>query len=116
MTDLSVYPKKIKLKSRKQLTIRPMETKDEAKVLHFLQGIPLEHRLFLRDDVADEKTVKSWAKNLNYETIIPLLGEADRKVVANIDEWDDCLRCPEFEHCYRFCMGKLALEDAVAKN
>jgi GNAT superfamily N-acetyltransferase len=83
VTDLSIYPKKIKLKSRKQLAIRPMETKDEAKVLHFLQGIPLEHRLFLRDDVADEKTVKNWVKSLNYEKIIPLLGEADRKVVAN---------------------------------
>mgnify|MGYP001813446478 CR=1 FL=1 len=44
------------------------------------------------------------------------LARSDRKVVANIDEWDDCLRCPEFEHCYKFCMAKLALEDAVAKN
>jgi len=24
-------------------------------------------------------------------------------------EWDDCLRCPEFDACYRLCMGRIAL-------
>lgn len=83
MTDLSSYPKKIKLKGRKNLTVRPMVANDETKLLHFLQGIPVEHRLFLREDVADEKTVKGWIKRLNYETVIPLLGEVDRKIVVN---------------------------------
>ena len=74
---------KIKVRNRKQLTLRPMTDKDEAKILMFLKKLPLEHRLFLRDDVADEKTVKGWAKNLNYSTVIPMIGEADRKIVAN---------------------------------
>jgi L-amino acid N-acyltransferase YncA len=81
--DLTSYPKKLKLRNRKQLTIRPMTDKDAAKILMFLGKLPLEHRLFLRDDVADEKTVKSWIKNLNYDRVIPMLGEMDRKVVAN---------------------------------
>ena len=37
-----------------------------------------------------------------------------RRVTTNMAEWDDCLRCPEFEHCYKFCMGRVSLEAAVA--
>lgn len=36
-----------------------------------------------------------------------------RKFSANIEEWDDCLKCPEFEHCYKLCMGKMALESVI---
>jgi len=83
LVDLSAYPKKIKIKGRKSLTVRPMTAKDETRILQFLKNIPLEHRLFLREDVADEKTVQGWIKSLNYDRVIPLLGEVDHKIVAN---------------------------------
>ena len=41
------------------------------------------------------------------------LGRSDRQVKASITEWDDCLECPEFDHCYKFCMAKLTLEATV---
>jgi len=44
------------------------------------------------------------------------LGRSDRLVEADISEWDDCLDCPEFKHCYKFCMAKLALGAAIAKE
>jgi hypothetical protein len=37
-----------------------------------------------------------------------------RRVATNMQEWDDCLECPEFEHCYKLCTGRLALETAIA--
>jgi hypothetical protein len=37
----------------------------------------------------------------------------DRKLSANIEEWDDCLKCFEFEHCYKLCMAKMSLESAI---
>lgn len=36
-----------------------------------------------------------------------------RKVGTNMQEWNDCLECSEFEHCYKLCTGRLALEAAV---
>jgi hypothetical protein len=36
-----------------------------------------------------------------------------RKLSANIEEWDDCLKCPEFEHCYKLCVGMIALESVI---
>ena len=44
------------------------------------------------------------------------LARSDRLVKANMTEWDDCLECPEFGHCYKLCMAKLTLEAAVAAN
>lgn len=40
----------------------------------------------------------------------------DRKFSANIEEWDDCLKCREFEHCYKLCMGKMALESVIVSE
>lgn len=39
---------------------------------------------------------------------------SNRGADANIDEWDDCIACPEFEHCYKLCLGKLTLQAAIA--
>jgi hypothetical protein len=39
---------------------------------------------------------------------------SDRQVEVDQAEWDDCHRCPEFEHCYKLCLAKLTLEAAIA--
>jgi hypothetical protein len=42
------------------------------------------------------------------------LARSERRIQTNIGEWDDCIACPEFEHCYRLCMAKLSLESAIS--
>jgi hypothetical protein len=44
------------------------------------------------------------------------LARSDRKITANLEEWDECLECPEFDHCYKFSMAKLALEAAIKSS
>ena len=44
------------------------------------------------------------------------LGRSDRVVKADISEWDDCLECSEFDHCYKFSQARLTLETAIAKR
>ena len=44
------------------------------------------------------------------------LGRSSRSIDANIAEWDDCLACPEFDHCYKLCMAKMALEAAIKES
>jgi hypothetical protein len=39
----------------------------------------------------------------------------DRRTAVNMEQWDDCLACPEFEDCYKLSLGKLALEAAIAE-
>ena len=44
------------------------------------------------------------------------LARSDRVVKTDIGEWDDCIECVEFDHCYKFCMAKLAMETAISKR
>ena len=41
------------------------------------------------------------------------LARSRRSIEADIAEWDDCLECEEFQHCYQFCMAKLLLQTAI---
>jgi hypothetical protein len=39
---------------------------------------------------------------------------ADRKIKADVEQWDDCQQCPEFNSCYKLCLAKVTLESAIA--
>lgn len=41
------------------------------------------------------------------------LARGERSVDVDIDAWDECRRCAEFDHCYRLSMGTLALQTAI---
>ena len=44
------------------------------------------------------------------------LSRSGRSIKAYIAEWDDCLACEEFDHCYKFCIAKLLLQDAIERE
>jgi hypothetical protein len=41
---------------------------------------------------------------------------SDRKVSADIQSWGECVECPEFEHCYKFSLGRLLLENTIGEK
>ncbi len=44
------------------------------------------------------------------------LARTNSCIQTNIVEWNDCIACPEFDHCYKLCMAKLSLETAISRN
>lgn len=44
----------------------------------------------------------------------PGLCRAARDVEVNLEEWDDCTQCPEFDSCYKLSVARSSLENAVA--
>lgn len=52
-------------------------------------------------------------KVFSFELDTAGLAQSQKSIQTNIDEWDDCLACPEFEHCYKLCIAKLQLEAAI---
>lgn len=53
-------------------------------------------------------------KVFSYHLLSRGLGIQDRKVDADIFQWEACLACPEFNGCFAFSLGRLALQQAVA--
>jgi hypothetical protein len=39
---------------------------------------------------------------------------SQRRVAVDMAEWDDRFACPEFDHCYKLCTGRSALEAAIS--
>ena len=80
---LEEYPKKITLPDGVILTLRPMTKDDQYALYSFFISLSEEDRRFLRNDVADRKIIEKWARNLNYDKVLPILAEYDDNIVAN---------------------------------
>lgn len=52
-------------------------------------------------------------KAFSYEFEEIGLAHGNRSVNVDIQEWDDCTRCDEFDHCYKLSLGMLTLQNAV---
>lgn len=80
---LEEYPKKITLPDGLSLTLRPMTRDDQYGLYHFFSSLAKEDRRFLRNDVTDRKVIERWARNLDYERVLPILAEYNGEIVAN---------------------------------
>ncbi len=63
-----------------------LETHDQGRSIRPLQffiSLPEENRRWLGNDVTDRKLLEKWARNLNYDRVLPILAEYDGRVVAN---------------------------------
>lgn len=77
------YPKKITLPDGLSLTLRPMTRDDQYAMYSFFISLAGEDRRFLRNDVTDRKLIEKWARNLNYDRVLPILAEYEGAIVAN---------------------------------
>ena len=80
---LTGYPKKVKLQTGTSVTVRPMVKEDAEKLHAFFSRVPLEDRLFLREDVSRRDVIDAWARELDYEKILPLLAVAGDNIVGD---------------------------------
>jgi len=80
---LEEYPKKITLPEGLSLTLRPMTRDDQYALYSFFINLGAEDRRFLRNVVTDRKLIEKWARNLNYDQVLPILAEYEGRIVAN---------------------------------
>ncbi|MFH1596112.1 MAG: GNAT family N-acetyltransferase [Pseudomonadota bacterium] len=80
---LEEYPKEITLPDGLSLTLRPMNRDDQYALYSFFVSLGAEDRRFLRNDVTDRKLIEKWARNLNYDRVLPILAENEGRIVAN---------------------------------
>ena len=80
---LEEYPKEINLPDGLRLTLRPMTSDDQYALYSFFISLGEEDRRFLRNDVTDRKLIEKWARNLNYDRVLPILAIYEDRIVAN---------------------------------
>lgn len=80
---LKQYPKRAKLQDGTEVILRLMVKDDERALFEFFQRVSKEDRLFLRENVADPKTVRAWAEGLNYDRVLPLLALINGHVIGD---------------------------------
>ena len=84
MLTNDTYPKTLKLKDGRTVTLRPLQRHDADKLGTFFSALPDEDRMFLRHDVSDPDLVRQWTEKLDFEQIVPLVA-LDGDAIAH--EW-----------------------------
>ena len=80
---LSAYPKALQVTGDGAITVRPMVATDAEALLTFFRRVPDNERYFLKDDVASETVIDSWARHLDYDRALPLLAFDGDRVCAD---------------------------------
>ncbi|MBM4386147.1 MAG: GNAT family N-acetyltransferase [Deltaproteobacteria bacterium] len=81
--ELNSYPKRVLLKDGTEIFLRLMVKEDEKELFRFFSSLPEEDRLFLREDVTKEETVRRFSERLNYREILPVLAMNNNRVVGD---------------------------------
>ena len=77
------FPKKVLLRDRRVVTLRPMVRGDRDELLAFFRRLAPEDRQFLKDDVTRAEIIDAWMRDLNYERVLPILAEYDEQIVGD---------------------------------
>lgn len=77
------YPKEILLSENENIIIRPLQAEDKDSLFALFKAIPGGDRLFLKDDVTNEKVIETWCRDINYDFILPLLALHDGKIIGD---------------------------------
>jgi GNAT superfamily N-acetyltransferase len=60
-----------------------MVKEDIGKLYAFFARVPAEDRLFLRDDVSKREVFEAWARDLDYDKVLPLVAEVGDNIVGD---------------------------------
>jgi RimJ/RimL family protein N-acetyltransferase len=80
---LREFPKEVTLRDNTVVTLRPMVREDRDELLAFFRRLSPEDRHFLKDDVTRAEIIEAWARDLDYDRVLPILAECEGRIVGN---------------------------------
>ena len=83
MLPLDSYTKEIMLRDGACVTFRPMVREDVDPLWNFFQQIPLEDKMYFREDVNRREEVERWASNIDFDAVLPVLAFSGGRVVGD---------------------------------
>jgi RimJ/RimL family protein N-acetyltransferase len=80
---LREFPKQVQLQDGTAITLRPMVRDDRDVLRDFFRRLSPEDRQFLKDDVARPEVVEAWARDLDYDRVLPILAIHEGSIVGD---------------------------------
>ncbi len=80
---LERYPRTITLRDGSEILLKPMEKEDVEALWHFFMDIPVEDKIYFKDDVSKRSTIESWAKELDFNRVLPILAWDGERIVGD---------------------------------
>ncbi len=77
------YPKQAALRDGRSVLIRPFQREDAEELHRFFHGLPPDIRRFAWDRIEQKALVQSWADNIDYDKVLPLLAFDRSRIVAD---------------------------------
>lgn len=81
--DLSEYPRKVAMKDKSEVILRPLVKGDKDELLRFFRALPVEDRLFLRNDVTKEEVIKQRVENIDHSKVFSILAVSGKNIVGD---------------------------------
>jgi RimJ/RimL family protein N-acetyltransferase len=77
------FRKVVKLKDGTLVVLRPLSGDDGDRLAAMFASIPQNDRRLLKHDVTDAALVRSWAENISFSSVFPLVAQIDEEIVAD---------------------------------
>lgn len=77
-----IYRQVFTLKDGASILLRPLTQDDEQGLLDLFLPVPPEEERFMRHDVTKPEIVKSWIRDLNYDTVLPIVAVVGDRIVG----------------------------------
>jgi GNAT superfamily N-acetyltransferase len=77
-----VYPRMVKAKDGRRITLRLMQASDADEVLAFARSLPPDDLLFLRQDITLPEVVSQWVRDIAEGRTVTVLSEDDGRLAG----------------------------------
>ena len=83
VTNDLTFRQVITLRDGTRVLLRPLITEDKQALIELFVPVPYEERQHMRHDINDPELVASWADNIEYDRIFPIVAVVGNRIVGN---------------------------------
>ncbi|HQJ74850.1 MAG TPA: GNAT family N-acetyltransferase [Bacteroidota bacterium] len=79
---MDIYPKKMNLKDKTVVELRPLTQNDKGILINFFSSLNEEEKFYLKEDVNNPEIVDRIFRDLDYNRVFPLIALKDNEIIA----------------------------------
>lgn len=77
------FPEEAVLRDGRRVILRPFTEKDVEALYDFFHRMPMAYRRFAWDQVDNRQLIESWAQNIDFARVFPLLAWSGNRIIAD---------------------------------